>query len=161
MNNKTKYSPVRLAIIIGIGFILFLVFGILYRQNNYTETWVICEFPDKYDNYEETLKFRYKKDFLYGYYREETFIRETDIELEEDYEYFKNIAADLETNKHFSYDVIKEENKLKVKTYIGVNTLPAFFDNYMKDKNIDSTTKHEQVKKILEKENYSCKLTYK
>ena len=161
MLKKRQYSPVKLAIIIGIGFIVFLIFGILYRRSSYTEIWLVCEYPNIYETYEETLKFRYKENKLYGYYREEIFYRDNESDLEEQYKYFSDIADDLEMNDNFSYDILKSNGSVSVKTYIGVSVLPQFFNNYMKDKEITNENTLEEIKENLESSNYSCKVSYK
>lgn len=156
-----KYSPIKLAIIILLGFAFFVIFGILYRRSQYTETWYICTFPSAYDSYTETLKFRYKEDTLYGYYREETFLRDNDKDLEERYNYFKQIAEDLKTDKDFTYTVEKKDDRVNVNTYINVVSLPDFFENYIESFSIKRDDSIKNIEEKLKKSNYSCKIKRK
>lgn len=155
-----KFSPIKITVIIIIGFILFGVFGYLYMINSYTETWLVCNYPNKYTNYTETLKFRYKEQ-LFGYYREEILTATTDEELEEEYEYFNDIKKDLEESETFSYDVKKQDKSIIVKTYIEVEEQEDFFDYYMKDMKITSTDTIDLIKVELENLGYTCKISKK
>lgn len=155
-----KYSPIKLTIIIIIAFILFGVFGYLHRENSYTETWLVCEYPNKYTNYTETLKFRYI-DELYGYYREELLETATKEKLEEEYKYFEDIKNGLEESETFSYDIKKQQNSLLIKTYIEVKEQKEFFDYYMKDMKITSTDTIDLIQVELEGLGYTCKVSKK
>lgn len=155
-----KYSPIKLTIIIIIGFILFGVFAYLYQENSYTENWLICNYPNKYKNYTEKLKFRYTEE-LYGYYREEELKTTSIDDLEEQYDYFIKTKDGLKTDETFTYDVIKEEDKILIKTYIEVANQKEFFDYYMEELNIKSTDTIDLIELELEKLGYTCKVTKK
>ena len=156
-----KYSPIKLTIIILLGFVFFCVFGVLYRKSQYTETWYICTFPSTYETYTETLKFRFKENSLYGYYREEQFFRDTEEELEERYQYFKEIENTLEMDENFSYSIKKLKDHVKVNTYINVKNAADFFENYMDSFSIKSTDTLASIEEKLKKSNYSCKIKRK
>lgn len=155
-----KYSPIKLTIIILISFILFGVFAYLYQEKNYTEKWLICEYPNKYSNYTEILKFRFT-DELYGYYREEELSVSIEKDIEEQYKYFIDIKEGLELSDTFTYDVKKEKNKVIVKTYIEVHNQEKFFDHYMENMNIKSNDSIDLVELELKKLGYTCKIIKK
>lgn len=159
---KTKYSPVKLTIIIFLGFIMFGIFGYLYEKNSYTETWIVCEFPDKYDYYSETIKFRFKNDEpLYGFYREETFLPSTDMTLDEREEYFLKVEEGILENDNFDYEVTNDGNKVVVKTYMNVQIYAQFFEQYISELGISYDDTIEEIETAMKNKDYSCKISRK
>lgn len=158
---RSKYDIRVLIGVVIITFILFCVFSYLYRRSSYTEAWLICEYPENYRNYTETLKFRYVEERLYGYYREEHFIATDTSDLEERYEYFSDIADDLYITDDFSYEVEKGEDEVIVNTYIGVFNEEEIFNNYMASMEMTNDSNLEEIESKLEEQDYTCHIQYK
>lgn len=158
---RSKYDIRVLIGVVIITFILFCVFSYLYRRSSYTEAWLICEYPENYRNYTETLKFRYVEERLYGYYREEHFIATDTSDLEERYEYFSDIADDLYITDDFSYEVEKGEDEVIVNTYIGVFNEEEIFNNYMESMEMTNDSNLEEIENKLEEQDYTCHIQYK
>ena len=157
---KSSYSPIKLTIIIMLGFIMFGVFGVLYNKNSKTETWLVCNYPDKYDYYSEVIKFRYLEN-MYGYYREETFLNSTDMTLDEREEYFLKIEENLKEDDYFDYEVTNDGIKVVVKTYINASHYVDFFNDYIKDFNITNETPLSEVEDKMTGFGYNCTTTRK
>ena len=158
---RSKYDIRVLIGVVIITFILFCVFSYLYRRTTYTEAWLICEYPENYRNYTETLKFRYVEERLYGYYREEHFIATDTSDLEERYEYFSDIADDLYITDDFSYEVEKGEDEVIVNTYIGVFNEEEIFNKYMESMEMTNDSNLEEIENKLEEQDYTCHIQYK
>lgn len=158
---RSKYDIRVLIGVVIITFILFCVFSYLYRRSSYTEAWLICEYPENYRNYTETLKFRYVEERLYGYYREEHFIATDTSDLEERYEYFSDIADDLYITDDFSYEVEKGEDEVIVNTYIGVFNEEEIFNNYMESMEMTNDSNLEEIENKLKEQDYTCHIQYK
>lgn len=157
--NKS-YNPVKLTIIVVIGFIMFGVFGYLYEKESTTETWIVCNFPKKYDYYSEVIKYRFIDD-LYGYYREEVFLPSTDMTLDQREAYFNDIKDKLEENDDFSYKIENDGIKVTVKTYINVNHYVDFYNDYIKEFNITNKSTVEEVNRSMTNMGYKCEITRK
>ena len=159
---KQKYSPKKLAIIILFGFIMFGVFGYLYNKNSYEETWIVCEFPNKYNYYKETIKYRFlSSDMLYGFYRYETFLESTDMTLKEREDYFLNIKKDIVEDANFQYNVTNDGIKVEVNTYINTREYQGMFESYIKDFGINSISSIEEVNTKMTDKGYKCNITRK
>lgn len=156
-----KKKSVILPIAIVIGVVIFIIIGSSYEAAKYEEDWLICDYPDKYNNYSEKLKFRFYQDILIGYYREETIENEDEEDLEKNYNYFLDIESDLEENDNFSYDVSKDESTILVKTFIDVLDEETFFDSYMTDLDINYDDDLNSVRNELVERDYSCHIVKK
>ncbi len=158
LSNKAKQS----IIVIVIAIFIVLIF-VVARQSSYTQTWLECSI-DKSEHYTETLRFRYDiNNKFYGYYREEYFHGMTEETLNSNYQDRMNeldrVRESLSDN--FQYEVIKENNELRVKTYIGVSVFPNFFNNYIGIDSIRSNSSLDDIKTFLESNNYKCNVTRK
>lgn len=159
---KTQYSKTKLSIIVILGCVMFIILGVLYEKNSYTESWIVCKFPDKYDYYKETIKYRVlREDGLYGFYREEIFLATTDTSLKEREEYFLDIKETLEEDRDFKYEVTNDNVSVNVNTYMNVIKYNTFFNEYIKDFNITNKSTIEEITKSMEDKGYTCTITNK
>ena len=158
MNNKIKVS-----IIIVVATVFIAIASIVYRNASYTQTWLVCE-SDIAAHYHETMKFRFDiNNKLYGFYREELIHDVSDSALEENYKMFKEqydkIKDELDDN--VQYEIINENKKILVKTYIGVSVYPSFFNKFINNQNITTSKTPDEIKSFLESNNYKCEVTKK
>lgn len=157
-----EYNPKKMALIIIAIFIFIGILSFLYQKNNHEETWIVCENnSEEYSNYKEIIKYRFLKKDLYGFYREEVVSSYNQEDLEDRYQYFKDIQSELDLSSDLSYEVEKKNLDVEVKTYIGVKNLPLFFDNYMQANSLKSTSTKDEIKKYYEDNKYACKVSYK
>lgn len=162
MKKKMDYDTKRIIVIIAIGFMFLGAVSIIYSHNHHKETWLVCaNETGKYEDYEETIKYRYVNKTLYGFYREEKIMEESSEDIEERYNYFKEIQDRLELSSNLAYDIKKNADSVEVKTYIGVNSMRSFFNTYIKSIPINSSTPVDEVKDYYEQEGYKCELSYK
>lgn len=152
MQPKYKYNPYIIAIVIIIGVSIFGILNYLYTEKNKHETWIICEYPNNYTNYTETLRFFYYDDIFNEYYRDEVVTGNVD----ENYQYFADIKEDLETDKYFSYDIEKNADNVTIKTYINVANRPEFFNSYINNFDIDNTSDSDIIMTKLTNHGYTC-----
>lgn len=157
---KQKIDPVILVIIIVVA-VTFI--AVIARYFTNSQLWLECE-KDITEEYNEVIKFKYDTDNnLYAYERTETLHNMSEETLNTNVEYFQ---GQIDTYKeslsdNFKYYLEKQDDKLIVKTYIGVAVFPSFFDQYMGTESITSKSKINNVKSFLEDNNYKCKITRK
>lgn len=156
------YDTKRIIVIIAIGFMFLGAISIIYNHNHHKETWLVCaNKTGKYDNYKETIKYRYVTSSLYGFYREEKIMEKSAEDIEERYNYFNDIKENLELSDNLDYDIKKNDDSVEVKTYIGVINMRSFFNTYIESTPINSLSTVDEVKDYYEKEGYECSLSYK
>lgn len=162
MKRKVDYDTKRIIVIIAIGFIFLGVVSIIYSNNHHKETWLVCaNETGKYKDYEETIKYRYMEKSLYGFYREEKIMEESPEDIEERYNYFKDIQDGLELSDNLDYDIKKNEDSVEVKTYIGVSNMRSFFNTYIKSIPISASSTVDEVREYYESTGYKCEISYK
>lgn len=162
MQKKMDYDTKRIIIIIAIGFMFLGAVSIIYSHNHHKETWLVCaNKTGKHKNYEETIKYRYVDKTLYGFYREEKIMEESAEDIEERYNYFKEIQDELELSSNLDYDIKKNTDSVEVKTYIGVSNMRSFFNTYIESTPINSSSTVDDVREYYESEGYVCELSYK
>lgn len=162
MKNKMDDNTKRIITIVILVCVFLSSFSIIYRNKNNKETWLVCtNKTGKYQNYEETIKYRYIGKNLYGFYREEKITEANEKDIEERYNYFLEIKEGLELSDNLNYDVIKNEDNVEVKTYIGVINMPSFFNKYIESTSIKSSSTVSEIKKYYEQEGYECEKSYK
>lgn len=157
---QTKKS-VTAPIIIVIAIFTIIILASYMKSQEYTEEWLICKYPSNYENYKETLKFRFYQNVMMGYYREEVFEAEDEEELEEQYNYFLDIKEGLHEDKDFSYDVTKEDLSITVKTFIDTLDNAEFFDSYIDDLDLNAADELDMVRTELNGINYKCEIIRK
>ncbi|MDE5630587.1 MAG: hypothetical protein K2G03_01910 [Bacilli bacterium] len=162
MKKKMDYDTKRIIVIIAIGFIFLGAVSIIYSHNHHKETWLVCiNETEKYQDYEETIKYRYVDATLYGFYREEKIMENSPEDIEERYNYFKEIQDGLELSSNLDYDIKKNDDSVEVKTYIGVSSMRSFFNSYIKSIPVSSSSSIDEVKDYYVKEGYKCEISYK
>ncbi len=153
---EKKEKKKRLFIVISCILTIIVIFIILQLTRT-KEVFLVCTISDKtYKNYQEVITYHYKGEVLESFKREEVISSTTKEEVDDRYQYFIDIKEELEENDYLKYTVKKDNLDVLVKTEIGVNTIPSFFDNYMQATNIKATSKKEDVKAYYKKENYTC-----
>ena len=163
--NKGLTKNAKTAIMVVVIAIFLVIISIAMRQASYTQTWLVCEINHT-TQYNEVLKFRFDiNDKFYGYYREEKLYNMDEQTLEANYQE-KRAEEDRvheELSDNFQYEVVKENNELHVKTYIGVSVFPNFFNNYIgsQSSSIRSTSSVDDIKNFLEANNYKCSVSRK
>lgn len=157
MNNKKIFITCLILIALFIGII---VLNKMYRQANAKEIWLICDNMNEYNGYSEKLKFRYKDEDLYGYYREEKFEPKDDIMRQNTIDYYNTTVKTLDLDDDFDYTLKEKKENLQINTYIGVKKRAALFDKYISSFKITYKTKIEDVKSLIEQKNYECEVKY-
>lgn len=154
---KSAKGSIIVVILVAVGIIAFS----MMKASQNVEEWLICDYPDKYKNYTEKLKFRFYLDYMIGYYREEELETTNPEKLEENYQYFLNNMEKIEESDTFSYEVEKDGQLIKIKTFIDVYDDPNTFDSYMEDLDLNSDDTLDMVRLELEGLDYSCKVVKK
>lgn len=156
------YDTKRIIIIILIGFAFLVILSIVYSSRHHKETWVVCENKTgKYKDYNEVIKYRYVGSKLYGFYREEKIMEDSEEDIEERVAYFQDIKDNLELSDNLDYDIKKNSDSVEVKTYIGVSFMPTFFNKYIESIPLSSASTIKEVKDYYASEGYECKESYK
>ena len=162
MEKKMDYDTKRIIIIIIIGFVFLAVLSIIYSSKHHKETWLVCtNNTGKYKDYEETIKYRFTGEVLYGFYREEKIMVDNEEDLEERYNYFFEIKDELELSDNLDYDIKKNKDSVEIKTYIGVVNMPNFFNKYIESTPITYRSDLDDIKAYYEDEGYVCEKSYK
>lgn len=163
MKNKTWLKPLIATIVIFIGFILIVVFSDQYEKNAYEQTWLVCNQPNRFQNYTETVKYKFdaKTNKLKAFYRVETYETEDTDDLEEKYKYFKNLEDNYPVYKAVKYEVKKEDNKIVMNTFIEVDAGYMIYDSYMKENGLKYNDSIERVQESFKTQGYTCKITNK
>ena len=161
--DKETTDKIKISIVIIIIAVFVVLASIAYRNASYTHTWLVCE-KDVAEHYHEVLKFRYdinKK--MYGYYREERVHGVTPETLELNYQEYQKQLDQVKDNldENFQYEIIKENNEVIAKTYIGVSIYPAFFNRYINNTSITSGSKIEDLQSYLQGQSYNCTVNRK
>lgn len=162
MENKIDNNTKRIIIITILGFFFLAGLSIIYSSTHHKETWLVCaNKTGKYKDYEETIKYRYIGKVLYGFYREEKIMEESEEDLEERYNYFTDIKDELELSDNLAYDIVKNDNNVEIKTYIGVSNMPSFFNKYIESTPIKSSSTVSEIENYYKQEGYECEKSYK
>lgn len=162
MKEKMDYDTKRMIIIVIIGFALLIILSLVYNSRHHKETWLVCENKTgTYENYSEIIKYRYVGSTLYGFYREEVILEDSEEDIEERYEYFNDIKENLELSDNLDYEITKNTDSIEVKTYIGVSAMPSFFNKYIESTPITATSTVDTINDYYEELGYECKISYK
>lgn len=154
MHDKKTLITVIITILV---IIAIFVGNHIYKENNYFELNLICEYNSKYTNYEETLTFGYVNDVLYEYTREELMSPTGSTTMKDLVDFFNGekeyIAEDLSDD--IRYEVYELEDKVKIRTYIKAILNIDFYNSYIEEKGITMESSLNDVNKILSDE-YTC-----
>lgn len=160
--DEPTYDPKKATFVICVGVIVMIILNMVYDYNHYTETWLVCNNEQhKYANYKEIVKYRYKDDKMYGFYREEIISAENQEVLDNIYNTFKETRDSLDLTDDLSYELEIDGLNLNVKTYIGVEHISYFFDNYIQSTPLDHKSDIKTVEEYYNGEGYECKISYK
>ena len=165
MKKNYKYSPLKVTLILVIGFILLVMF-INYKSKD-NMTYVVLECKNnkpKADNYSETMTFRFLKKengVLSDYYRTEVYDYTSDsTDKEKLFDYlveYRNKMKSIIDSVNLKYDIDDKDNKLTVNTYINVQTLGEVFNSYFKNAGINEKSTLKNVFEILSiDDTYTC-----
>jgi len=155
--NKTNKSYKKVIIITIIIGIIFIVSNIIYNKTTKYEEWVVCNYKGELTNYQETIKFRYMFERMYGYYEYRTIIINDEEVFKTTKQKVEDFGKDFVLSDNLSYKVEENGNQLKTSFYIKAIDYSDFINKYFEedDINIDST-----IEDIVNKfgENYECEI---
>ncbi|HOB25706.1 MAG TPA: hypothetical protein PKG93_00970 [Bacilli bacterium] len=161
--NKEFDKKIVISSIMIVVFVVIVLVSVSMRSSSYVESWLVCDYPDSYNNYSETLKFRYVEGTLYGYYRYEKFTTTDEDSKQEEITYFQTEVDKVSSNlnDNFIYKVNEVDDGVEINTYIGVSVYPTFFNSYLSSKNITANDDINTIKSNLEGSSYTCTITRK
>ena len=153
--NNSNLIFISLLIILAVAIVFLII-----RYNTVSSKTLTCV-KDLTEQYHETLIFRYDVDNnMYSYSREEIIHDMDEENLNNNYLYFAEQYKKFEGqySDNFKYEVNREDNRVVINTYIGVSIYPKFFNDYIKNDNIKSSTRINDVKSFLETNSYKCEI---
>ena len=156
-NKKSPKTAIIITIIIGI---VLIVGSIVYNRVTSIEEWVVCKYNGPLEGYEETIKFRYMFDQMYGYYEERTINTTNPDEKEEVIKSMNDFGKDFEKSDELEYTVTSDGLKVSSKLYMQTLSYYEFINEYFSDINISVNSKPNDIVNAF-KENYKCKRTRK
>jgi len=152
-----------LSIIVILIFVGIVSYGLYYRSHNFTEVWVDCTYLGDEENYDESLRFRYlvagDSITMYEYFHDEVIIPIDEEDKNKTIDRYNKIYEPVKDaqNSNFKYELVEEDNKLKVNTYINVAVMSTTFNNYMNNSfNIKSTDSYKKVQKEMSNNSFEC-----
>ena len=157
---KKKKNNIDIRIILILIIVALSLIAVLIRYKTHVEETLACT-KDITDEYRETQVFKYDSDnTLYSYSRAELLHDMSEEGLNSNYEYFNSQLESLKDklSENFRYTIEKEEGKLFVKTYINVKVYPAFFNQYINNESINSSSSISDIEKFLINNEYKCEI---
>ena len=154
-NKKSPKTAIILTIVIGIGVIIA---SIVYNRVNSIEEWLVCNYTGDIVGYEETIKFRFMYDQMYGYYEERNILTPSEQDRDSLLKEMNDFGKDFQKSEELEYTVTNEGLRVKSKLYLKTIAYTDFFNEYFQESNITVSSKINEVEAVF-KDNYKCKRT--
>ena len=146
MNNNSNIGNSKKYIILVIicGAILILA-NVIYNNKNNIEKWVVCDYVGNLSGLEETIKFRYVSNRMYGYYETRTLDIPDKDNHEKALENIKKFGEEFELSDDLQYSVEDDGRVIKTKFYIKALEYYIFINEYFKEKEITNESSMQDV----------------
>ena len=156
-NNSINSNSKKYIIIVIIVGVLLMLANTIYNNKNNIEKWVVCDYVGNLAGLEETIKFRYVSDRMYGYYENRSITIENKENHDKALENVKTFGKEFELSDDLQYTVEDDGKTIKTKFYIKALEYYIFINEYFKDKEI---TNESSMKDVIDKmgNDYICEI---
>ena len=139
--------------------VILIIIGVFVANYFYNESqkdyYLECNYITKYSKYKETLTFRFLEGVLFRYQRDEVITPE---DMEKEYKKYEEIKEEAPNYAYFDYNIRNDGKKIYVTTKIEAFHMIDFYNDYIRELDIDFEDSIDSIKKELESKDYTCKI---